>query len=92
MSQNTAPVESKVKAGALGAAAGTALGGAALWLLGVTVWDAPNTAESANDAMAAVPGPVAAVVLLGVSYATSFAAGYRAKHTRRPDLGDHVAS
>lgn len=90
MSMN-APIESKVKASAVGAGAGAAVGSAVLWLLGVLVWDAPNSAEAANDAMAAVPGPIAAVVLFGVASAVSFLAGRAARHTFRPDLGEHVA-
>jgi hypothetical protein len=85
------PIETKVKAGSIGAAAGGALATFGLWLLGVGVWDASNDADAAAAAVVSVPAPVAGLVLLGVPALVSFLAGRAARHTFRPDLGEHVA-
>lgn len=87
----TGPIETKVKASSIGAAAGGALATFGLWLLGVVVWGASNDADAATAAVASVPAPVAGLVLLGVPAAVAFTAGRAANHTFRPDLGEHVA-
>ena len=79
-------IETKVIAAAAGSGAGAAVGSFLLWLLGVVVWHMPDTAAHATDAVAAVPGPVSAVVLAGLSIAGSAVGGYAAPHTSRPDL------
>lgn len=80
----SSPTETKVVAGAAGSGAGAALGTFTLWLLGVTVWHVPNTADKAGDAIGAVPTPVAALLLLVVSAFGSYLAGYLAPHSFRP--------
>ena len=79
-------IETKVIAAAAGSGAGAAVGSFLLWLLGVVVWHMPDTAAHATDAVAAVPGPVSAVVLAGLAIAGSAVGGYAAPHTPRPDL------
>jgi hypothetical protein len=87
-------IESKVSAGAAGAAGGGVVATAALWLAGGVLWGAPLDAGHVQDAIAAVPAPVSALLYAAVPAAVAFWAGWRAKHTRRPDLGggpDHAA-
>jgi hypothetical protein len=79
----SAPVEAKVKAATVGAAGGGAVGAFLLWALGVLLWGAPSDADSATLAVAAVPAPVAGVVLLGIPAVVAWVAGYRARHTPR---------
>jgi hypothetical protein len=67
-----------------GGTAGAALSTFILWILGVTVWGAESDADSALDAVTSVPGPVAGVVLLGLTYGGAMAAGWVAKHSPRP--------
>jgi hypothetical protein len=79
------PISPKVIAGGAGAAGG--VGGVSpfvLWLLGVAVWHAPDTAEHAYDAINAVPFPVAGFVLLVLAAAGSVAGGYVTPHTAAP--------
>jgi ABC-type multidrug transport system fused ATPase/permease subunit len=78
-------VESKVIAGAAGGGIGGALATFTLWLLGVFVWGASSAADQAEKAVAAVPTPVAGLVLIVLSSVVAFAAGYVAPHTHRPD-------
>lgn len=85
-------IETKVIAAAAGSGAGAAVGSFLLWLLGVVVWHMPDTAAHATDAVAAVPGPVSAVVLAGLAIAGSAVGGYAAPHTSRPDLTDATES
>lgn len=82
------PVEQKVKAGAAGAAGGGVVSTAVLWLAGGLIWGAPLDAAHVQDAIAAVPVPVAGVVMLLVPAVVAFAAAFQAEHTERPDLGE----
>ena len=66
----TRPVEAKVRAGSLAAAAC----GLAMWILGRYVF------------RGTVPDVVASWVYTAVPAAVTFAAGYAAKHTPRPDI------
>ena len=68
----SAPVESKVTAATIAAALTTFV----LWLLAEYVFDAD------------VPTAVAGIVAVVVPGVVTFIAGYSAKHTRRPDLGE----
>lgn len=79
-------IETKVIAAASGAGAGAIIGSFLTWLIGVTVFGASATAQSAVLAVAAVPGPVAGLVVLVVTVAGSAAGGFLAPHTSRPDL------
>lgn len=88
------PVETKVWAGVSGTAAGATISAFLIWLLGVTVWDAPSDADSAQSAVGAVPVPVSALVALVVLLLFNFLSMYIAPHTYRepvdPDAPDPV--
>jgi hypothetical protein len=77
------PVSPKVVASAAGAGVGSALSSLIVWLLGVLVWKQPATAAAVSDAVAAVPSPVAGLILLGVTAASAAVPGYRATDTAR---------
>ena len=79
-------LETKVLAGAAGAGAGGAFAQFLLWLLGVLVWHQSADAASSATAQAAIPTPVATIIVLLAAAAGSWAAGYAAPHTSRPDL------
>lgn len=81
-----APIEGKVYAATIGSAAGVTIAQFLTWLLGVAIWKAPFTAEGASEALAAVPAPVNYMVVLVVATGSVAWAGYRARHTPRPDL------
>jgi hypothetical protein len=81
-----APIETKVIAAAGGAGLGGAVGTFALWLLGVLFWGSPASADKATVAVASVPEPVGALIVIVVSLVGAAFAGYRAPHTPRPDL------
>lgn len=78
--------ETKVVAAAAGGGVAAAAKDFILWLLGVTVWHAPNTAANAGTAVAAVPAPVATLTGVLLTAALVFISGYAAPHTARPDL------
>lgn len=59
-----------------GAGVGVVLGEVLVWLLGEYVWRG-----------GAVPGPVAALVMVTVAAGVAWVSGYVARHTHRPDLG-----
>lgn len=84
MSTDKQPIEGKVYAATVGAGAGATVSAAILWLLGVLVWGVPDTAARAADAISAVPAPLNAIIVLGVTVGTTFVAGYSTKHTPRP--------
>lgn len=88
-----APIETKVQTAVGGTLAGGTLGTFLLWLLGVLVWGADWAAVAAEEAVRAVPTPVAGLVLLGVTALGTYVGGYLGKHTARPDLAaapDHA--
>jgi hypothetical protein len=74
-------IETKVVAATAGSGAGAVLGTFGLWLLGVSVWGASGDAADVADAVAAVPTPVAGLVLLVISALGAAVAGYIAPHT-----------
>lgn len=78
--------ELKVVAAAAGGGAGAALTNFVDWLLGVVIWHAPNGADQAGTAVAAVPGPVSNLTGVVLAAALGFAGGYIVPHTPRPDL------
>ena len=84
MSDSKAPIEGKVWAATVGTGAGAVVSAFTVWLLGVLIWAAPFTAAGATAAVAAVPGPVSAIVGLIITVGSSFFGGYLAKHTPRP--------
>jgi len=77
-------IESKVIAATGGSGAGAVLASFVLWLLGVTVWHVGFAADKAEQAVAAVPSPVAGLILLIVSALGALGAGYAAPHTSQP--------
>lgn len=81
-----APIETKVIAAASGAGLGGAAGTCLLWLLGVFFWNASAAADHATEAVAAVPQPVAALIVILVGSLGAAIGGYEAPHTDRPDL------
>lgn len=83
MAMVRAPIETKVVAATAGSVAGTAVGGFILWLLGVTVWHVSSAAEHAPQAVAAVPGPVSALLLFVIGAVGTAVGGYVAPHTPR---------
>jgi ABC-type multidrug transport system fused ATPase/permease subunit len=70
------PTRAKVLAASAGAGVGAAFSTFSVWLLGVLVWGAPNTAASADDALAAVPAPVSVLLVTVLSAGFSYLAGY----------------
>lgn len=72
------PIETKVKASAIGAGAGAIIASFILWLLDGAFFNGTGEPD--------VPLPLAAFVTLVVSTGLAFAAGYQAKHTQRPNL------
>jgi len=81
----TAPVEAKVYAATIGTGAGAVVSAFLVWLLGVLIWAAPNSAAGAAEAMASVPAPVSAIVGLIITVGSTFLGGYLAKHTPREE-------
>ncbi len=79
-------LETKVAASAAAGGVGGALASFLLWVLGVTVWGAPSAAGSADVATAAVPAPVAGLLLTLLPAGLALLGGYLAPHTHRPDL------
>lgn len=79
-------IESKVAFGAAAGGIGGAVASFLLWLLGITLWHAPAAAGSADVATAAVPAPVAGLLLTLLPGVFALIGGYLAPHTRRPDL------
>lgn len=70
------PISPKAVASTGGAGLGAAVGTLVTWVLGVTVWDASSAAGRANDAIAAVPTPVSAVILLVIPAALAAVLGW----------------
>lgn len=85
MAANNAPVEGKVWAGTVGGGAGTTISTFFIWLLGITIWNAPSDADGAHEALSAVPFPVVAMIVLVLGVGGYFLGGYLAKHTPRKD-------
>jgi hypothetical protein len=81
-----APIESKVLAATGGAGLGGAFGTFVLWLLGVTFWHSSAAADQATTAVASVPEPVGALIVIVVAGVGALISGYVAPHTSRPDL------
>jgi hypothetical protein len=77
-------VETKVVAAAGGSGAGATVATFTLWLLGVLAWHVPNSADRAGDAIAAVPSPVAGLILVVVSALGAALGGWLAPHTHLP--------
>ena len=77
-------VETKVVAATAGSGAGAVLASFGLWMLGVTVWHVDSGADHAGEAVAAVPSPVAGLILLVVSGLGAAVAGWLAPHTPQP--------
>jgi hypothetical protein len=82
-----APTESKVFGGSIGGGSGAIVTTFVLWILGVTVWNAPSTSDASAFAVAAVPGPVSAFIGLLLIVGGAFFGGWLAKHTPRPEDG-----
>jgi hypothetical protein len=70
------PISPKAVASTGGAGLGAVIATFITWILGVTVWNASSTAADANDAIAAVPTPVSAVIILIVPAALAAILGW----------------
>ncbi len=79
-----APPEPKVTLGTIAGGSGAILSAFLLWVLGVTVFDIPFTADQADDAIAAVPWPITGLVGLVLTVGGYFFGGYMAPHAARP--------
>lgn len=71
------PISPKVVASSIGAGVGATVSTLLNWLLGVLVWHAPATAAAVGEAVAAVPSPVSAIVVLLVTTVSAGGAGYK---------------
>jgi hypothetical protein len=78
-----APIETKVVAATGSAAYGAALSTFVVWLLGVTVWGAPDDADHAAKAVLAVPAPASVLIVLGITGGATWIGSYLARHTPR---------
>lgn len=87
-----ANIETKVWAALVGGAGGGVFVTFVLWLLGILFWHVPAAAASASASVAAVPEPIANVLLLAVPAISAAIAGYVAPHTSRPDLATALPS
>lgn len=76
MSTNN-PISPKTVAATAGAGLGAAVSSLIIWLLGVTLWGQPATANTVDAAVAAVPSPVSGLVLLIVTAASAGLSGYK---------------
>src|SRR4029077_7560209 len=79
------PIEDKVWASLIGAGSGTVISTFLLWLVGAAFWTHNWSTEGADNAVLAVPAPLAAIMLLVITAGLTFAGGYLAKHTPRFD-------
>jgi hypothetical protein len=79
----SAPIEAKTFAAPIGGGLGFELGQLVIWILGVTVFDAPATASGESAAIAAVPGSVSNVIQLVLAAGLAFGASWLAHHTPR---------
>lgn len=77
------PIETKVIAATTGSGVGAAIGVFIIWLLGVLVWHGSSTSAEVANTMAAVPTPVADLILIAISVGSAFLGGYVAPHTHR---------
>lgn len=77
------PVSPKAIASTAAAGVGTAVSTLTIWVLGVTAWGASSSAAEAQQAIAAVPGPVSAVIVLVIPAALAALAGYRVNDPHR---------
>ena len=71
------PISPKVISAAIGAGAGTIISTAILWAIGAGLYDAGATADRVDNAIAAVPTPLSALVFLIVTVACTFLPGYQ---------------
>jgi hypothetical protein len=87
------PVSPKVVAGAAGAGFGQALAWLCLWVLGASVWRAGWSADAADNAIAAVPWPLAGFILVTLTVLLSAIPGYvTTDPARQADTNPQVAA
>ena len=82
------PVSPKVVASTAGAGVGALLSTLILWVLGVLVWGVPGTSAEVANALAAVPGPVAAFVPPVVTVLSAVIPGWRTNDPLRVSPAD----
>lgn len=73
----TNPISPKVVAAAIGAGAGATVSTLILWIIGVTAFHVPVGADFVNDAITAVPSPIAAAIGLLLVLAGAAIPGYQ---------------
>lgn len=83
VAHHRAPVETKVYAATAGFVGSSVVATLLTWLMGAWLWDAGFGADQVDVALAAVPSPVSAALLLVLGTVGTFAAGYAAPHTPR---------
>ncbi len=77
------PISPKAIAATTGAGLGAAFGTLITWLLGVTVWGASAEADRVADAMAAVPSPITALIVLLIPAGLAAVLGWHAVDPNR---------
>jgi len=83
------PISPKVWSAGIGAGAGTIISTFLLWLLGAFLFRAGSSADRVDNAIAAVPSPLAAVVVLAVTVGLTLLGAYvKTDPERLPTLGD----
>lgn len=82
------PLSPKVIAAAAGAGAGATLGTLLLWIIGAAAFGGGWSADQAMTAVASVPGPLAAGVLLAVTIAGAALPGYSVADPNRVSTDD----
>jgi hypothetical protein len=86
------PVSPKLWTAAVGAGAGATVSTLLIWLIGAGVFNAGWTSERVNDAIAAVPFPLAGFILLLVTLAGTMLGAYlKADPLRLPTLRPDLA-
>lgn len=82
---STVPVETKVKAAAVG-------GGVAVTVAGVVVWMLQTYVFHGSPVPPALQDLIELLISLGLTVAGTFWAGWTAPHTLRPDLERTISS
>ena len=89
------PISPKVISATIGAGAGTVLSTLILWLIGAGLYDQGWASERVDNAIAAVPTPLSAIVFLVITVAFTFLPGYQVTDplrtpTRYEDAGTGI--
>jgi hypothetical protein len=77
------PISPKAIASTTGSGLGAVVGGLVTWILGVVVWGESAAAANVTDAIAAVPGPVSAAIVLVIPVGLAGIFGWRVADPNR---------